>query len=62
MVLKRGQKIWILLRRHWHGEDDLESESLFLKRGAYELTVEFEQHAPEYLGEAQEVHPRAHRL
>jgi hypothetical protein len=56
VVLKRGQKTWRLLRHRWHGEEDLRSEPLQLKRGAYELTVEFVQHSPNYLG-SEEVHP-----
>jgi hypothetical protein len=58
VILKRGQKTWILLRHHWHAEEDLHCEPLHLRHGAYEITVEFIQHSPEYLQEAEEVHPQ----
>jgi hypothetical protein len=53
VFLKRGQKTWVLLRHHWHGEEDLEPAAIRLERAAYELTVEFVQHPPEYLHEAE---------
>ena len=58
VILKRGQKTWVLLRHHWQGEEDLHCESLQLRRGAYEMTVEFVQHSPEYLSKPDEVHPQ----
>lgn len=51
VVLKRGQKTWILLRHHWHGEEDLDAATLSLHGGAYEIEIELLQHAPEYLHE-----------
>jgi hypothetical protein len=53
VFLKRGQKTWVLLRHHWHGEEDLEPAAIRLERAAYELTVEFVQHPPEYLHAAE---------
>ncbi len=58
VILKRGQKTWVLLRHDWRGEENLRNESLPLKRGAYELTVELVQHAPEYLHGAGEAGPQ----
>lgn len=59
IVLRRGQKTWILLRHHWHGEENLRRcESLQLKRGAYTLSVEFVQHPPEYLHPGGEAEPQ----
>jgi hypothetical protein len=55
VVLKRGQKTWILLRHHWHGEENVEPAALRLASGAYNLTVEFVDHSPEYLHE-DEIH------
>lgn len=53
--LKRGQRSWILLRHHWHHDENLEPAAIRLESGAYELTVDFIQQAPEYLSE-DEVH------
>ncbi len=39
----------VLLRHHWQGEADLRSAPLRLRRGAYDLDVEFVQHHPDYL-------------
>jgi hypothetical protein len=55
MTLKRGQKTWIVLRHHWHGEEEIEHATLTLRHGAYDVTVEFIQHEPEFLHE-DEVH------
>ena len=55
VVLKRGQKTWVLLRHHWPGEENLEPVAMRLQRGAYDLTVQFIQHSPEFLHE-DEVH------
>jgi hypothetical protein len=58
VTLGRGQKTWVLL----DGDDapaqspDHESEPVDLRRGAYRITVEFEQSAPAYEGPEQ-VHP-----
>jgi hypothetical protein len=49
--LKRGQRTWILLRHHWHGEENLEPSAIRLESGAYHLSVEFIQHPPEFLRE-----------
>ncbi len=55
VFLKRGQKTWVLLRHRWHGEENLEPAAISLDRGAYDVTVEFVQHPPEYLRE-DEIH------
>ncbi len=57
IVLKRGQRTWVLISHHWPGDAELRSSSLPLKRGAYELTVEFSQPAPEFHSD-EEVRPR----
>ena len=57
VVLRRGQKVWILLRHHWQGEADIALSSLPLKRGAYELVVDFVQPSPAYLTHP-DVHPQ----
>jgi Tc toxin complex TcA C-terminal TcB-binding domain len=49
IILRRGQKTWVLLRHHWHGEADVGAAPLRLRRGAYELDVEFVQHHPDFL-------------
>ena len=49
VTLKRGQRTWITVRRHWTGDEDIRSSSLFLKRGVYELIVEFDQPSPTFL-------------
>ena len=56
VVLKRGQKTWVLLRHDWHHEENLEPAALHLQSGAYDLEIEFVQHAPEYLRE-DAIHP-----
>lgn len=55
VILRRGQKTWILMRHHWPGEENLEPAALGLRSGAYDLTVEFIEHSPEYLRE-DEIH------
>jgi hypothetical protein len=48
VVLKRGARSWVLLSHQWPGEEERRSASRPLKRGAYELTVEFAQPAPAF--------------
>ena len=55
VLLKRGQKTWVLLRHHWNEEEELEPAAIHLRSGAYEFNVEFIQHSPEYLHE-DEIH------
>ena len=55
IVLRRGQKTWVLLRRHWHHEQDIDRAALHLRRGAYEIDVDLVQHEPDF------VHPPLHR-
>jgi len=54
-VPEARQKTWVLLRHRWHGEENLEPAAISLDRGAYDVTVEFVQHPPEYLRE-DEIH------
>lgn len=49
--LKRGQRSWVLLAHHWPGEEERDSSRLSLRRGAYELDVEFEQPSPSFVDE-----------
>ena len=49
--LHRGQKTWIILRHRWHGDPDLDAAPLHLRRGAYDLTIEFTQHRPDFIHE-----------
>ena len=50
LTLKRGQKQWILLNHLWSGEDapDHSSGVIGLRRGAYEISVVFEQEEPTF--------------
>src|SRR5262249_49534538 len=49
VILKRGQRTWILLNHHWHEEEHGDVVScLPLKRGAYELIVHFIQPSPPF--------------
>jgi hypothetical protein len=48
VMLKRGQRTYVLLSHHWPGEEEYRHTSLPLKRGAYEITVEFIQPTPEF--------------
>jgi len=48
VVLRRGQRSWVILSHHWAGEEEHRSFALPLKRGAYELTAELVQPAPEF--------------
>lgn len=57
VILKRGQRTWILLSHHWLGEEERRTSSLPLKRGLYELTIEMIQPTPEFLSD-QQTHPQ----
>jgi Tc toxin complex TcA C-terminal TcB-binding domain len=47
VMLRRGQRTWLLLKHDWHEEFDGEAVSkLALKRGVYELTIRFVQRRP----------------
>jgi Tc toxin complex TcA C-terminal TcB-binding domain len=52
-VLSRGQRAWVVLSHHWEGEEEHRASALPLKPGAYRLTVEFTQPAPEFGGDDQ---------
>ena len=57
VVLRRGQRTWVILSHHWAGEEEHRATALPLKRGAYELTAELVQPAPEF-GDEDEVRPQ----
>ena len=48
VVLSRGQRTLVTLSHHWAGEEEHAAAGLPLKRGAYELTAELVQPAPEF--------------
>lgn len=50
MVLKRGQKTWVLLNHNWGSEDAPAycSQPLLLKPGAYSVLIEFRQPKPNF--------------
>ena len=50
LVLRRGQKSWVLLNHRWRGEDapDARSAPINLRRGAYDIVIEFEQREPRF--------------
>lgn len=48
VMLKRGQRTWILLQHRWHEERGEPSSSVHLLPGVYELTIEFHQHGPAF--------------
>ncbi len=52
VMLKRGQKTWVLLSHNWPEETvaDAFATQLPLRRGAYELTMDFHQQDPAYDG------------
>jgi hypothetical protein len=58
VTLRRGQKTWVLLSHGHAGEDAPAARSapLTLRRGAYQITAEFEQHRPLF-GHPDEVCP-----
>ncbi len=57
VVLRRGQRTWVILSHHWDGEEEHPAAALPLRRGAYELTAELIQPAPEF-GDEDEVRPQ----
>ena len=48
VMLKRGQRTWILLQHQWHEEHAEPSSSVHLLPGVYELTIWFNQHGPAF--------------
>ena len=48
VVLRRAQRSWTILSHHWPSEEERLSSALPLRRGAYELTAEFVQPAPDF--------------
>jgi hypothetical protein len=48
VILKRGQRTWILLQHRWHEEHGEPSSSVHLLPGMYELTIRFKQDGPAF--------------
>ena len=48
VMLKRGQRTWILLQHQWHAEHGEPSSSVHLLPGVYELTILLNQHGPAF--------------
>ncbi len=59
VTLRRGQKTWVLLNSHWQGEQapDGRSGPLNLRRGAYQLVIEFKQPQVDFL-RVEETYPQ----
>lgn len=59
VTLKRGQKSWIILNHHWPGEKapSAHSSPLTLKRGTYQLIVEFGQRQPSFI-QSEDAYPQ----
>ncbi len=57
--LRRGQRTWLLLNHDWPGEEapDRHSRPLNLRRGAYDIFVDYEQREPTF-SRAEDVCPR----
>jgi hypothetical protein len=53
VTLKRGQRTWVVLAHRWPGEAGRQRTSLSLKRGAYDLNIEFRRAAPEFQADEQ---------
>jgi hypothetical protein len=53
VILRRGQRTWIVLSHRWVGEPEQHSSRHALRRGAYELTVEQMQPAPSFTDQEQ---------
>jgi hypothetical protein len=58
VVLRRGQRSWVILSHHWPGEEEHRSSALPLRRGAYEVTAEMVQRSPEFGDEEQVLRQR----
>jgi hypothetical protein len=48
VTLKRGQKSWLVLNQNWPGETGTPVSHLRLRRGAYEICVDFQQPSPDF--------------
>jgi hypothetical protein len=57
VVLRRGQRTWVILSHHWDGEEEHQAAALPLKQGAYELCAELIQAVPEFTDD-DEVRPQ----
>jgi hypothetical protein len=53
VTLKRGSRTWVLLSHRWPAEDERHAACRHLRRGAYEITVEFIRPAFEFATEEQ---------
>jgi uncharacterized membrane protein YgcG len=53
VALRRGQRTFVILSHCWPGEEERPAGALPLKRGAYELTAQLIQPAPEFNDEEQ---------
>lgn len=48
VTISRGQKTWVVLRHHWASGHAEPCSSLSLKRGAYNILIEFKQPKPPF--------------
>ena len=51
VTLKRGKKTWLLLNHHWPGETGSAVHCLRLRRGTYDIIVDFKQPSPSFSGD-----------
>ena len=51
LTLKRGKKTWLVLNHHWPGETGSPMNCLRLRRGTYDITVDFKQPSPSFTGD-----------
>jgi Tc toxin complex TcA C-terminal TcB-binding domain/Protein of unknown function (DUF2934) len=56
VTLKRGQKTWTVLNHQWPGDTDHERNMPRLRRGAYQIEVDYSQPAPDFTG--WHIHPQ----
>jgi hypothetical protein len=57
LTLKRGSRSWVVLNHQWPGETGHERNALRLSRGAYHITIEYAQPAPDFTV-ASHLHPQ----
>ena len=56
LTLQRGQRTWVVLNHRWPGETEHGRDTTRLRRGAYQIVIEFSQPGPDLT--AGEAHPR----
>ena len=56
--LRRGQRSWVILSHGWNDEPDQRTSALPLRRGTYELEIEFVQEPPSFRNEDETEHQR----